>query len=133
LHTGTLQRGSPGGLCLAHYLQPKNAGKSIPQLAISWRSNAEKMHPLVTCVWTRRAWPLGYSISHSVAFSQILIFVKLGVERANVSLCCLFRQKTPEAVACSMRGYFDFRSDSNELLNSLVISAVATQWLSITK
>jgi hypothetical protein len=77
--------------------------------------------------------PLGYSISHSVGFSQIPSFDKLGVERANLSVCCLFRQKTPETVECYARGFFDFRSDSNELLNSLSMNAVATQWLSFAK
>ncbi|RLN52826.1 hypothetical protein BBJ29_009237 [Phytophthora kernoviae] len=76
---------------------------------------------------------VGYSISHSVAFSQIPNFDKLGVERANMSVCCLFRQKTPDTVECYARGFFDFRSDSNELLNSLSMNAVATQWLSFSK
>ncbi|GMF21579.1 unnamed protein product [Phytophthora lilii] len=76
---------------------------------------------------------VGYSISHSVAFSQIPSFDKFGVERANMSVCCLFRQKTPDTVECYARGYFDFRRDSNDLLNSLSMNAVATQWLSFSK
>ncbi|KAG7387889.1 hypothetical protein PHYPSEUDO_013540 [Phytophthora pseudosyringae] len=76
---------------------------------------------------------LGFSVSHSVAFSQIPSFDKFGVERANASVCCLFRQKTPETVECYARGFFDLRGDSNELLNSLSINAVATQWLRFSK
>ncbi|KAG7395369.1 hypothetical protein PHYBOEH_003879 [Phytophthora boehmeriae] len=76
---------------------------------------------------------VGYSISHSVAFSQIPNFDRFGVERANMSVCCLFRQKTPDTVECYARGFFDFRSDSNELLNSLSMNAVATQWLSFSR
>ncbi|EGZ08377.1 hypothetical protein PHYSODRAFT_368139, partial [Phytophthora sojae] len=38
---------------------------------------------------------IGFSISHSVAFSQVPSFDMFGVERANMSLGCLFRQKTP--------------------------------------
>ncbi|KAE9198882.1 hypothetical protein PF002_g22307 [Phytophthora fragariae] len=73
---------------------------------------------------------LGYSVSHSVAFSQIPSFDKFGVERANMSVCCLFHQKTPETVQCYARGFFDFR---NELLNNLSINALATQWLRISR
>ncbi|EEY63044.1 uncharacterized protein PITG_14680 [Phytophthora infestans T30-4] len=76
---------------------------------------------------------LGFSISHSVAFAQVPSLDKFGVERANMSVCCLFRQKTPETVECYARGFFDFRSDSSELLNSLSMNAVATQWLSVSK
>lgn len=76
---------------------------------------------------------VGYSISHSVAFSQVPSLDKFGVERANMSVCCLFRQKTPETVDCYARGFFDFPSDSNELLNTLSMNAVATQWLSFSK
>ncbi|EGZ04561.1 hypothetical protein PHYSODRAFT_248070, partial [Phytophthora sojae] len=76
---------------------------------------------------------VGFSISHSVAFSQIPSFDKFGVERANMSLCCLFHQKTPELVECYARGFYDFRSDSNELMNSLSVNAVATQWLSVSR
>ncbi|KAG6616044.1 uncharacterized protein IUM83_03621 [Phytophthora cinnamomi] len=80
-----------------------------------------------------RGEQVGYSISHSVAFSQLPSFDKLGVERANLSVCCLFRQKTAETVECYARGFFDFRSDSNDLLNSMAMNAVATQWLGVSK
>ncbi|KAL4115067.1 hypothetical protein PRIC2_013962 [Phytophthora ramorum] len=76
---------------------------------------------------------VGYSIRHSVAFSQLPSFDKFGVERANMSVCCLFRQKTPETVECYARGFFDFGSDSSELLNTLSMNTVATQWLSFSK
>ncbi|KAL3659938.1 hypothetical protein V7S43_015239 [Phytophthora oleae] len=76
---------------------------------------------------------VGYSISHSVAFAQLPSFDKFGVERANMSVCCLFRQKTADTVECYARGFFDFHSGSNELLNTLSMNAVATQWLSFSK
>ncbi|KAG6957828.1 hypothetical protein JG687_00009739 [Phytophthora cactorum] len=76
---------------------------------------------------------LGFSISHSVAFAKIPSLDKFGIERANMSVCCLFRQKTPETVECYARGFFDFRSNSNELLNTLSMNAVATQWLSFSR
>ncbi|OWZ00065.1 hypothetical protein PHMEG_00028827, partial [Phytophthora megakarya] len=46
---------------------------------------------------------VGYSLSHSVAFAQIPTFEKFGVERANMSVCWLFRQKTPDTVECYAR------------------------------
>lgn len=76
---------------------------------------------------------VGYNISHSVAFAQLPSFDKFGVERANMSVCCLFRQKTADTVECYARGFFDFRSGSNELLNTLSMNAVATQWLCFSK
>ncbi|ETN13957.1 hypothetical protein PPTG_08626 [Phytophthora nicotianae INRA-310] len=76
---------------------------------------------------------LGFSISHSVAFAKIPSLGKFGVERANMSVCYLFLQKTPEIVECYARGFFDFRSDSNELFSNLSMNAVATHWLSLSK
>ncbi|TDH69690.1 hypothetical protein CCR75_001299 [Bremia lactucae] len=74
---------------------------------------------------------LGYSISHSVAFAQVPSFTNFGIERANMSMCCLFRQKTRETVECYARGFFDVPSDSKDLLTSLSIHATATQWLNV--
>uniref|UniRef100_A0AAV1UUS9 FYVE-type domain-containing protein n=1 Tax=Peronospora matthiolae TaxID=2874970 RepID=A0AAV1UUS9_9STRA len=75
---------------------------------------------------------VGFSISHSVAFSQIPSFEKFGVERANMSVCWLFRQSTPETVECYTRGFFDFCCESNDLFGSLSMTHVASHWLSFS-
>ncbi|CEG40098.1 conserved hypothetical protein [Plasmopara halstedii] len=75
----------------------------------------------------------GFSISHSIAFAQVPTLDKFGIERANMSMCCLFRQKTDDTVECYARGFYDFGSDSSELLTNLSINAVATQWLSFAR
>ncbi|KAF4315754.1 hypothetical protein JM18_009060 [Phytophthora kernoviae] len=44
---------------------------------------------------------IGYNISHSVAFAQIPGLEDThGIERGNMSVCSLYRQKTPTTVEC---------------------------------
>lgn len=81
----------------------------------------------------RRGEQLGFSISHSVAFAQIPSLDKFGIERGNMSMCCLFRQNTIDTVECYARGFYDFCTDTSELLTSSSINAVATQWLSFSR
>ncbi|GMF30331.1 unnamed protein product [Phytophthora fragariaefolia] len=70
---------------------------------------------------------VGYSISHSVAFSEIPSFETYGIERINMSVCSLYRQKTPTTIECYVRGFFEFRSQS-EMLGNLTLQAIAAQW-----
>ncbi|RLN97014.1 hypothetical protein BBJ28_00021380 [Nothophytophthora sp. Chile5] len=77
---------------------------------------------------TRRRERVGYSISHSVAFSQIPSFEEThGIERGNMSVCALYRQKTPTTVECYVRGFFDFNTQS-EMLKNISLQTIATQW-----
>lgn len=75
---------------------------------------------------------LGYHLVHSVGFDQLPTFAQRGVERANLSVCSFYRQKTPTHVECYSRGYYDFNT-SNDMLNAISLHAVATQWLSTAK
>ncbi|KAL4115198.1 hypothetical protein PRIC2_014092 [Phytophthora ramorum] len=71
---------------------------------------------------------VGYSISHSVAMSEIPSFESThGIERGNMSVCALYRQKTPTTVECYVRGFFDFKT-KNEVLKNMSLQAIATQW-----
>lgn len=76
---------------------------------------------------------IGFSLSHSVAFPQLPEFHDMhGVERGNMSVCALYRQKTPTTVECYIRGFFDFNT-TNEVLSNLALQSIATQWLSFTR
>ncbi|TDH74466.1 hypothetical protein CCR75_009317 [Bremia lactucae] len=71
---------------------------------------------------------IGYSITHSVALSEIPSFDEThGIERGNMSVCALYRQKTPTIVECYVRGYFDFTT-KNEVLKNMSLQTIATQW-----
>lgn len=76
---------------------------------------------------------IGYSISHSVALSDIPSFGKThGIERGNMSVCALYRQKTPTTVECYVRGFFDFKT-KNEVLKNISIQTITTQWAAYTR
>ncbi|OWZ23892.1 hypothetical protein PHMEG_0001152 [Phytophthora megakarya] len=71
---------------------------------------------------------IGYSISHSVAVSNIPNFEAThDIERGNMSVCALYRQKTPATVECYVRGFFDFKT-KNEVLKNMSLQTIATQW-----
>ncbi|KAE9043683.1 hypothetical protein PR001_g5697 [Phytophthora rubi] len=71
---------------------------------------------------------IGYSISHSVALSEIPNFEDTHrIERGNMSVCALYRQKTPTTVECYVRGFFDFKT-KNEVLKNMSLQTIATQW-----
>ncbi|KAG6971545.1 hypothetical protein JG687_00001953 [Phytophthora cactorum] len=71
---------------------------------------------------------VGYSISHSVALSDIPSFERShGIERGNMSVCALYRQKTVNTVECYVRGFFDFNT-KNEVLKNMSLQTIATQW-----
>lgn len=76
---------------------------------------------------------VGYNLSHSVAFAQVPEFGELhGIERGNMSVCALYRQKTPTTVECYIRGFFDFNS-TNDVLSNMALQTIATQWLSFVR
>ncbi|KAE9177218.1 hypothetical protein PF004_g25836 [Phytophthora fragariae] len=72
---------------------------------------------------------IGYNLAHSVAFSELPDFKSQGVLRGNMSVCSLYKQKTPTTVECYVRGFFDFPT-KNEMLNNVALQALASQWLS---
>ncbi|GMF43627.1 unnamed protein product [Phytophthora fragariaefolia] len=72
---------------------------------------------------------IGYNLAHSVAFSELPHFNKHGVLRGNMSVCSLYKQKTPTTVECYVRGFFDFPTE-NEMLNNVALQTLASQWLS---
>ncbi|EGZ14378.1 hypothetical protein PHYSODRAFT_252877 [Phytophthora sojae] len=76
---------------------------------------------------------VGYSISHSVAFSELPSFEAAhGIERLNMSVCLLYRQKTPTTIECYVRGFFEFRTQ-NEMLGNLTLQAIASQWAAFSR
>ncbi|KAH7491443.1 hypothetical protein KRP22_004844 [Phytophthora ramorum] len=84
-------------------------------------------------VETTKRERVGYSISHSVAFPELPSFETVhGIERLNMSVCSLYRQKTPTTVECYVRGFFEFRTQ-NEMLGNLTLQAIASQWSAFSR
>ncbi|KAH7491340.1 uncharacterized protein KRP23_263 [Phytophthora ramorum] len=75
---------------------------------------------------------VGFHLIHSLEFGQLPVFRNYGVERANMSVCTFFRQKTTTLVECYSRGYFDFHS-TNDMLNNISLHTISTQWLSMAR
>ncbi|KAL4086597.1 hypothetical protein PRIC1_014300 [Phytophthora ramorum] len=74
---------------------------------------------------------MGYSLSHSIAFDeQLPQFDRHSIDRGNRSVCVLYRQRTPNAVECYARGFFDFETNSDPVANSVALQIIANQWLS---
>ncbi|POM79964.1 Hypothetical protein PHPALM_2256, partial [Phytophthora palmivora] len=79
-------------------------------------------------VETAKRERVGYNISHSVAFPEIPTFeIEYGIERLNMSVCSLYRQKTPTTIECYVRGFFEFRT-KNEMIGNLTLQSIASQW-----
>ncbi|POM65513.1 Hypothetical protein PHPALM_18758 [Phytophthora palmivora] len=79
-------------------------------------------------VETAKRERVGYNISHSVAFPEIPTFeTEYGIERLNMSVCSLYRQKTPTTIECYVRGFFEFRT-KNEMIGNLTLQSIASQW-----
>ncbi|GMF21573.1 unnamed protein product [Phytophthora lilii] len=72
---------------------------------------------------------IGYNLSHSVAFLELPDFKKHGVLRGNMSVCSIYKQKTPTTVECYVRGFFEFPTKI-EMLSNVALQALASQWLS---
>ncbi|RLN57062.1 hypothetical protein BBP00_00007690, partial [Phytophthora kernoviae] len=107
-------------------------------LNVMWRYYSQSEPRDYTCIEATGLIPndygelVGFHLIHSLEFSQLPVFRNNGVERANMSVCAFFRQKTTTLVECYCRGYFDFQS-TNDMLNNISLHTVSTQWLSIAR
>ncbi|RLN20095.1 hypothetical protein BBJ28_00021360 [Nothophytophthora sp. Chile5] len=75
---------------------------------------------------------IGYHIAHSVAFPQLPPFRDADVERGNLSVCALYRQRAPNSVECYVHGFFDFQEEDT-VLSAISMNAMANQWLSFSQ
>ncbi|ETP50995.1 hypothetical protein, variant 1 [Phytophthora nicotianae P10297] len=107
-------------------------------LNVTWRYYSLSEPRDYTCIEATGLVPndygelVGFHLVHSLGFAQLPVFKSHGVERANMSVCSFFRQKTPTLVECYTRGYFDFHS-TNEMLNNISLHTISTQWLSMAR
>ncbi|RLN60587.1 hypothetical protein BBJ28_00011503 [Nothophytophthora sp. Chile5] len=84
-------------------------------------------------IYTSKQERIGYNISHSVAFSELPSFEAThGIERGNMSVCSLYRQKTPTTVECYVRGFFELRTQ-NEMLSNLALQTIVNGWASFSR
>ncbi|OWZ17426.1 hypothetical protein PHMEG_0008631 [Phytophthora megakarya] len=81
---------------------------------------------------TARGEQVAYHLIHSVGFDALPTFEHKGIARVNMSVCWIFRQRTPTLVECYARGYYDFDT-TNAMLNSISMHNIASQWLSCVK
>jgi hypothetical protein len=75
---------------------------------------------------------VGYHIAHSVGFPQLPPFQNADVERGNLSVCALYRQRAPNSVECYVHGFFDFQEDDT-VLSAISMNSMANQWLSFSQ
>ncbi|KAG2508543.1 hypothetical protein JM18_009209 [Phytophthora kernoviae] len=75
---------------------------------------------------------IGYHIAHSVGFPQLPPFQDADVERGNLSVCSLYRQRAPNSVECYVHGFFDFQEDDT-VLSAISMNSMANQWLSFSQ
>ncbi|GMF21577.1 unnamed protein product [Phytophthora lilii] len=75
---------------------------------------------------------IGYHIAHSVGFPQLPPFQNADVERGNLSVCALYRQRAPNSVECYVHGFFDFQEDDT-VLSAISMNSMANQWLSFSQ
>ncbi|KAL3659937.1 hypothetical protein V7S43_015238 [Phytophthora oleae] len=75
---------------------------------------------------------IGYHVAHSVGFPQLPPFQKADVERGNLSVCALYRQRAPNSVECYVHGFFDFQEDDT-VLSAISMNSMANQWLSFSQ
>ncbi|RLN37594.1 hypothetical protein BBJ28_00025715 [Nothophytophthora sp. Chile5] len=123
-----------------HEMVRPSVAEPFRHVGINWSLYADAEPRDYVCVeatgitHTLRGERVGFSLSHSVAFSQIPSFAEShGVERGNRSICSLYRQKNPGEVECYVRGFFDFDDRDNELHTNLALHAIANQWLSFSR
>lgn len=76
---------------------------------------------------------VGYHLSHSIGFEQIPNFASYDVQRANMSVCSLYVQQSPTTVQIYARGFYDFSTGKNELLDNASLSAISSHWLSFPR
>lgn len=107
-------------------------------LNVTWRFYSMSEPRDYTCIEATGLIPndygelVGFHLIHSLDFGQLPVFRNYGVERANMSVCTFFRQKTSTLVECYSRGYFDFHSN-NDMLNNISLHTISTQWLSMAR
>ncbi|EGZ14730.1 hypothetical protein PHYSODRAFT_346492 [Phytophthora sojae] len=107
-------------------------------LNVTWRYYSLSEPRDYTCIEATGLLPndsgelVGFHLVHSLDFAQLPVYRNYGVERANMSVCTFFRQKTSTLVECYTRGYFDFHSN-NEMLNNISLHTISTQWLSMAR
>ncbi|KAI9919708.1 hypothetical protein PsorP6_017638 [Peronosclerospora sorghi] len=107
-------------------------------LHVTWRYYTQSKPRDYTCIEatglipTDRGELVGFHLIHSLEFKELPNFRNYGVERANMSTCTFFRQKSPTFVDCYTRGYFDFHSMS-EKLNNVSVDSISSQWLSMAR
>lgn len=76
---------------------------------------------------------IGYHLLHSVDFARLPPMISSaarGVERGNMSVCALYRQKTPAMIEVHVRGFYDLGSSSASPAVSLFLQGMANHWLS---
>jgi hypothetical protein len=74
---------------------------------------------------------IGYHLQHSVDFARlppVFSSAARDAKRGNMSVCALFRQKTPAMVEVHMRGFYDLGSASST--DALFLHGIANHWLS---
>uniref|UniRef100_M4BWU3 FYVE-type domain-containing protein n=1 Tax=Hyaloperonospora arabidopsidis (strain Emoy2) TaxID=559515 RepID=M4BWU3_HYAAE len=107
-------------------------------LSVTWRYYSLSEPRDYTCIEATGLVPnvfgdlVGFHLIHSLEFKQLPKFTTSGVDRANMSVCTLFRQKPSTVVDCYTRGYFDFHS-TNDTLNNISLHAISFQWLSMAR
>ncbi|GMF43624.1 unnamed protein product [Phytophthora fragariaefolia] len=105
---------------------------------VAWRLYAVPEHRDYICVEasgiavTAEGESIGYHVAHSVGFPQLPPFQKADVERGNLSVCALYRQRAPNSVECYVHGFFDFQEDDT-VLSAISMNSMANQWLSFSQ
>ncbi|KAE9201729.1 hypothetical protein PF002_g21443 [Phytophthora fragariae] len=119
-------------------VESPSADDPFHTLNVTWRYYSLSEPRDYTCIEATGLLPndygelVGFHLVHSLEFAQLPVFRNYGVERANMSVCTFFRQKTSTLVECYTRGYFDFHS-SNDMLNNISLHTISTQWLSMAR
>ncbi|EGZ14724.1 hypothetical protein PHYSODRAFT_509427 [Phytophthora sojae] len=105
---------------------------------VAWRLYSVPEHRDYICVEasgvaiTTEGESIGYHIAHSVGFPQLPPFQNADVERGNLSVCALYRQRAPNSVECYVHGFFDFQEDDT-VLSAISMNSMANQWLSFSQ
>ncbi|OWZ20805.1 hypothetical protein PHMEG_0004742 [Phytophthora megakarya] len=78
---------------------------------------------------------VGYCLTHSIDFVMFPHFHNHSIDRGNRSICFFYRQRTPSAVECYARGFFDFETEMkcDPIFNRIALRVIANQWLSYSR
>jgi hypothetical protein len=136
LHSTCTQDGVVDSKVLHELVRP-SLDEPFRHVSVKWRLHANSRDYVSLdasgIALTVKRERVGYNIMHSVAFAQVPSFdASHGVERGNMSVCALYRQKTPGTVEVYVRGFFDFHTQS-DVLNSMSLQTLSNQWLSIAR